>query len=508
MTIAESPFRWPLSTPSRRNTIWSWLAAEFAMPALLATPPRAPGTVTLPAPLLGADIIRELANIIGPDRVRQDDATRAAHARGRSYQDQLRTRAGDFLTAPDAVLFPRGEEEVAALLKFCAARSIGVVPFGSGLGIAGGVSTLPGRVSLDLSGMDRLIATDMLAGIVTVEAGISLPVLEKLLAVRGMTLGVPAQGSLGGWIAQSLAAEEALVGARMMTAQDVLTFDGPSSGIKHMILGSEGAHGVITQATLRILPLASRRVRTYYLRDMASGLAALRTAPRHLDARLYDAPATRFTRKTMAFEKKRRDWWGDLMLALRRFDSRACLLTITFADETSARRMDGLIRKLDGIAASATPDHEFPESLLDHGAGMQQFEAWASWSKLPVLHANVARALESAMHRHAPRPGARGQVLTHISTASQTGAKITLRALFARTLQDEMDQARAIKQAGLDEILRTGGSIAGYGTGAENLPWVIQEKGAAALSAARAVKAALDPQNILNPGKLIAPEIP
>ncbi len=66
--------------------------------------------------------------------VRQDDAARAAHAAGGSTADLLRLRAGDLASAPDAVLYPRNEFDVLAVLRLCAEQNIAVVPFGGGTG--------------------------------------------------------------------------------------------------------------------------------------------------------------------------------------------------------------------------------------------------------------------------------------------------------------------------------------------------------------------------------------
>src|SRR5579872_2277418 len=113
-----------------REDFWRWLADEMGMPALLATPPRLLDDLTLPPPRLNAAQLAAFAAIVGDDRVRRDDHERAFHARGRSYGDLLRLREGDLSTAPDAVLYPRGEEEVLAIVKQAAAEKIVIVPFG------------------------------------------------------------------------------------------------------------------------------------------------------------------------------------------------------------------------------------------------------------------------------------------------------------------------------------------------------------------------------------------
>ncbi len=502
MSIAESRPYWPLPDfILRRDDAWHFLARELGMPSLLATPPRAADSVTLPARALSPEIIKELCALIGPDRVRQDVPTRTAHARSRSLADLLAAHAGDYSTAPDAVLFPLGEADVLAVLKYCASRTIGVVAFGGGGGMAGGVTAAPGRISLDLAGMDRVLAIDMLAASVTAEAGITLVALEKAVAARGMTLGIALNGTLGGWIAQSRQGDDGLYGARMAGAHGVLAFDTPQSDIKSLVLGSEGTLGVITQATLRIRPIAAEIHRAYFLRDIASGIAAIRAAPPHLRLALSDGAQTRFARQ----ERKRRDWRGDIALLWRRFDTHPCLLDIDFANAADAKRMDSLVRKLGGFSTRAvnTMILDRQGAMLDHGAAMAIFETRANWSKLPLIYTSVVRALEMAMQSHSPRPGAHGLVLAQITDGNPGGATLCITAIFARVLNNEFVQAQAIAKAARDAIAAHGGSLSHQGVGEELLPWMEQEKGALGLKALRGLKQALDPENILNPGKLI-----
>src|SRR5439155_777124 len=98
---------------------WRWLAQAFAMPALLATPPRDLADIALPPSRLESPARERLVALLGASGVRTDVFGRARHAAGRSLQDLLRLRAGDLSAAPDAVLYPRNESDVLAVLKLC-----------------------------------------------------------------------------------------------------------------------------------------------------------------------------------------------------------------------------------------------------------------------------------------------------------------------------------------------------------------------------------------------------
>jgi alkyldihydroxyacetonephosphate synthase len=99
---------------------WRWLAQSFAMPALLATPSRDLSDIALPPSRLTEKDRDLLSMQLGRFGVQQDVFERARHAGGRGLTDLLRLRSGDLSSAPDAVLFPRNEIDVLAVLKFCA----------------------------------------------------------------------------------------------------------------------------------------------------------------------------------------------------------------------------------------------------------------------------------------------------------------------------------------------------------------------------------------------------
>ncbi|HWM61715.1 MAG TPA: FAD-binding oxidoreductase, partial [Rhizomicrobium sp.] len=414
---------------------WRWLTQALAMPALLATPPRAlPGT--LPASRLTAG--EKFAALLGASGLRQDDLERAHHAAGHGLADLLRLRAGDLSSAPDAVLYPRNEADVLAALKLCAEQNIAVVPCGGGTGdvtpARGGHNAV---VALNLSGLNRVTALDAMSGLAEVEAGITGAELARQLAARGMMLRPDTLelSTLGGWIAQPGAAQAAgtsdwLRGLRVATPQGLLasgTHLGPD--LKQMMLGSQGAFGVITSATIRICALPTKEEhRSYLFPDFASGLAAMREAQRlqlpHSLMRLSDDDGTRFSRAL-----QRRGWtlsehFFDIYLSIRRFDGHAARLVVGFSGSDSEvraarKRLDRLAKGLGALAAT-NGQQRFAarrDSLLDRGIGMDAMTVTASWSELPSLYVKLRAALKQAMRIQVPRPGAHGLVLCQVGPA-------------------------------------------------------------------------------------------
>jgi alkyldihydroxyacetonephosphate synthase len=530
-----------------RDAVWPWLAAAFGMPALLATPPRGLDSIALPQPRLGEAACAALIAVLGAERVRQDAYERAFHALGRSYHDLLRLRAGDF-APPDAVLYPRDEDDVLAVLRIAAQREIAVVPYGGGTSQVGGVSASRGGfsavITLDLSGMDRVTGIDLVSGIASAEAGILGPDLERQLAAKGMTLGHHPQSfefsTLGGWIAHHGAGHDSgrygraadwLAGVRVATPQGLLTggdiaASAAGPDLAKLMLGSEGVFGIITAARMRIRSLpAHEEHRGWLFRDFAAGIAAIRAAVRedipHALLRLSDAGETRgmgaFSALGREGEPRQRleKWHREL----RGFDDSAAILVAGFSgsegEARQARRRFGrLARRLGALALGRTPGRRWREqryltpylrdSLLDQGTGIDVLETAATWAKLPALYGAVRAALETAMRRNAPCENAHGIVLCHVSHAYAEGAGLYFTFLFPRKLDAEIAQWHAIKRAASDAVLAAGGTLSRHhGVGEDHMPWMEREKGADGIAMLRAVKQALDPKGVLNPGKLI-----
>ncbi|MGZ5998914.1 MAG: FAD-binding oxidoreductase [Rhizomicrobium sp.] len=555
MSIDHSKIRWNgwgwtahKDKLAEHEVLWTWLAGELGMPALLATPARPLESITLAPSRLTVEDRARFIEILGAERVRGDQYERAFHARGRSYHDLIYLRSGDLSTAPDAVLYPRSTDEVLATLAAAGEGGVAVVPYGGGTSVVGGVTGSHGRfksvVALDLSAMDRVIDIDAQSMTATVEAGIYGPALEKALQARGFTLGHHPQSfefsTLGGWIAHRGAgqgsnrygrAEDWLVGTKVVTPRGVLHtggFPASSAGprLNDLVLGSEGVFGIVTEATVRLhsLPTASDYY-GYLFKDFGSGIAAIRAAAREeipvTMLRLSDPMETKFYRAFGSLGKKRtlRDRFAQFYLTNRGFDEKACAMIAGFEGETTTvvderLRFDVLAKKHGALALGESQGKRWKEGrfhgpymrdpMMDRGVGVDTLETAASWSKLDGLYIAVRDALESTIRENAPRAGAHGVVSCHISHSYPDGASLYFTYVFPRMLDGEIAQWRAIKKAASDAIIANGGTISHHhGVGEDHLPWMAAEKGSLGIDILRAVKMALDPKGILNPGKLI-----
>jgi len=539
---------WAAHKDSIPDAAWPWIAAELGMPSLLATPARPLEEIALPATRLDDEGRAKFAGIVGADRVHGDKYERAFHARGRSYHDLLYLRAGNIPSAPDAVIYPRGTDEVLALLSYASESGIAVVPFGGGTSVVGGVSANAGAfkvvISLDLSGMDRLIDVDHVSGMASAEAGIYGPALEKALQMKGVTLGHYPQSfefsTLGGWIAHRGAgqqsgrygkAEDWLASAKIATPRGLLsTQDFPKSAagprLTDFFVGSEGAFGIVTEAQFRVHAVPKvQDFRGFLFRDFATGAAAIREAVQNdvpvSMLRLSDPDETYFYRAFSKVGKRPglKDKIEKAVLDWRGFGEKPCALIAVFEgdndDVSHARKHFAKIAKnLGAMSIGSGPGKRWREGrfhgpylrdpLMERGVGVDTLETATSWSKIDALYNAVRAALENSIRETAPRPGARGIVMCHISHSYATGASLYFTYIFPRALDGEVAQWQTIKKAASDAIAANGGTLSHHhGVGEDHLPWMAAEKGALGIDVLRAVKNALDPKGILNPGKLI-----
>jgi len=414
---------------------------------------------------------------------------------------------------------------VAAVLAACAEAEVAVVPFGGGTSVVGGLEPLRGRftalISLDLGRMDGVPAVDERSLTATLGPGLRLPEADRALAAHGLTLGHVPQSyewaTVGGCVATRSSGQAStgfggiaanLVGARLATPAGELvarTLPASAAGpdLRQLIAGSEGTLGVITAATLRVLPApAAERYEGWVIAGFEAGCEALRALERSGAApdiaRLSDEAETRVA---LAFA-------GTGRLARAAARARAgggpCLMIMGWADArrraASARRLRAAGARSLGQgpgrawAATRFAGPHLRDDLLDRGVMAETLETAAPWSRLAGVHAAVRAALPGML------------VGCHVSHLYPTGASLYF-TIFARA--DDADPAgqwRAAKAAATDALLAAGGTLTHHhAVGRDHAPWMSDEVGSFGVDVLRAVKERCDPAGIMNPGKLVGP---
>lgn len=469
-----------------------------------------------------------LAELVGAAYCRTDDRDRLLHAGGKSTIDLLRRKDAGVQDAPDAILLPGDEDAVATILRYCSHHRIAVVPFGGGTSVVGGLDPIRGEfpavVSLDLCRLDRLISLDEVSGQAVFEAGVTGPNAERLLGAQGFSLGHFPQSfeyaTIGGFAATRSSGQDSagygrfndmVRGLRVVTPVGTMDLGrAPESAagpdLRQLMIGSEGAFGVITQVRLRVhrAPEAVRH-EAWSFPDFETGAAAVRavtqTATGPTVIRLSDEAETGVNLATTESIGESQITGG--CLAITVFEGTEEHVESRHA-ETSALLAAHGATSLGEAPARAWEHGRYGapylrDSLLSAGALCETLETATDWSNIPALKAAVTQALTEAL----AETGTPALVMCHISHVYPTGASLYF-TVVAGQRGNPIEQWKAAKRAACDAIMATGGTITHHhAVGADHRPWMADEVGELGVQLLRAVKATLDPAGILNPGKLI-----
>lgn len=485
------------------------------------TPAVDPGEVRLSEPL-AQDLLDELVEIVGAEHVLIDHETRLHRTRGKSTPDLLRLRAGDGSDSPDAVVRPGGHDEVAAIVDWAVRRHVALVPFGGGTSVVGGLVArregFAGVVSLDLVRLDRLLEVDTDSMTATLEPGLRGPAAEALLAEHGLTLGHFPQSfeyaSIGGFAVTRSSGQSSagygrfdalVVGLRVATPQGELALgNSPANAagpdLREVVMGSEGAFGVVTAVTVRVRRIPVVKVYESWRWDsFVEGATAMRTLAQSgvlpTVLRLSDENETQLNLA------KPSEVGGE--------SGGGCLMITGFegTQEAVDAKRTAVTALLTGLGGTSLGEDQgwssgrfhgpyLRDSLLDVGVLVETLETVTFWSNLHRVYGAVKDALTSAL-------GEGTLVLCHISHVYETGASLYF-TVAAKQADDPIEQWLSAKAAASDAMIENGASITHHhAVGQDHKPWLAREIGPVGVRMLRALKQELDPTGVLNPGVLI-----
>ncbi len=449
-----------------------------------------------------------------------DPADRAGHAFGKAYRDVARALRGAVPHPPDLVVRPGSEDDVVAVLDWCAAAGVAAVPYGGGSSVVGGVEPdvgdgFAGAVSVDLARLARVADVDAVSRAARIEAGATGPGLEAQLGRHGLTLRHYPQSfefsTLGGWIATRSAGhyatgpthiEDHVEAVRMVTPAGLLaTRRLPASGAgpdpNRTVAGSEGTLGVITAAWVRVRPRPQHRAAgAVHFADRASAVAAVRAVAQSglqpATCRLLDAGEA-------ALFAGVRDGSHVMLLG---FESAEVAVDGAFAQaralfggddaaagETARRWREGFLRApylRDGLARL--------------GLILETFETACTWDRLDEVHQAVTGAALAAVQRVAGG----GVVTSRFTHAYPDGVAPYYTVIAPGRPGAEVAMWDEIKAEASAAILAAGGTITHHhAVGRVHRAAFAAEAPPPWLAALRAAKEALDPAGIMNPGALL-----
>ncbi|MBX2804255.1 MAG: FAD-binding oxidoreductase [Myxococcales bacterium] len=457
---------------------------------------------------------------------------RIRHTYGRSYPDQLRGYRGDFAASPDAVVTPRSEDDLATLLAWASEAGVAVVPRGGGTSVCGGVT--PERdapwVCLSLGAFDQIRDVDRASLTASLGAGLTGPQVEAALGPHGLSLRHYPQSfefsTVGGWVATRAGGhfatnythiDDLVASVRMVTPAGVwesrrLPGSGAGPSPDRWVLGSEGIFGVITEASLRVRPRPTFKAKaTMTFDDYGSAVAAVRDIAQ---ARLYPSNCRLLDRREALLNRLPRVAEGLLLLAFESADhpvGPALERAMTLAATHGGACPDGPA-VVDGGEATAPADagEAWKQSFFDGpylqsllisvGVVADTFETAVPWDRFEALHRGVIRAVRAEMKAQSGH----AFVSCRFTHVYPDGPAPYFTWLMPAQRGRELEQWLAVKRAASDAVLEHGGTITHHhAVGRLHRPWYARQRPAPFGAALTAVKRAMDPAGVLNPGVLV-----
>ncbi|MFH2040553.1 MAG: FAD-binding oxidoreductase [Chloroflexota bacterium] len=471
-------------------------------------------------------------------------ADRLLHARGQSLPDWVALRSGCIQHFPDGVAFPQDLSAVKTLLEFARQTHTILIPYGGGTSVVGHINPLPGEapiLTVDLSRMNHLVDLDETSHLATFEAGISGPEIGKHLQDRGFTLGHYPQSfefsTLGGWIATRSSGQQSYHYGRiehLFAGGHVQSFLGemempvhPASAagpdLKQFFLGSEGRFGILTRATVRIQRIPeSESFHAAFFHDWETGSEAVREiAQAGIPVSMLRLSNALETATTLALSgKKDLVLWAERALDWVRYDDQRCLLIFGLTGSRSLTRYaykqaTHIIRSHAGLPTGTLIGRMWRKSrflspylrntLWEQGYALDTLETAMPWSGIPHCARDVLASLKDGL----AEIGESVLAFAHLSHVYQDGASLYVTYLYRRAEdpQETLRRWQILKSTASQIIVQRQGTITHqHGIGRDHASYLASEKGVLGMQTLKALGNLLDPQGLLNPGKLLLEE--
>jgi D-lactate dehydrogenase (cytochrome) len=454
---------------------------------------------------VNALLLDSLRKAVG-DRVSTAETVREHHSHAESWHAPAK---------PDAVVFPLSTDEVAAVVRSCAEYQVPMVPFGMGSSMEGHVNAVRGGVSIDLTRMTRVLRVSQDDLDVTVEAGITRKTLDAHLKNTGLMFPIDpgADATIGGMAATRASGttavrygtmRENVLGLTVVLADGRVIRTGSrarksSAGydLTRLFVGSEGTLGVITEVTLRLFGRPEA---------LAAAVCPFRS--------MAGAVNTVIQTIQLSIPVARMEVIDETQLAI-----------VNRFSKTRYPEAPTLFFEFHGTSQGVVDDQARMVDEIAREQGALGFQ----WATTPEDRARLWQARHDVYYATvASRPGARAMTTDVCVPISQLAPCILETQEDARATNlaaplvghagdgnfhlilmldpddaEEVARVSAFSQRLVERALRLGGTCTGeHGVGLGKMKYLKAEHGEA-LSVMRAIKQALDPHNLMNPGKML-----
>jgi len=479
--------------------------------------------------------INYFIGLFGRNNVKTDEYSRLSVAYGKTMYDLYRLREKIAENVPDVVIYPEEKQQIEKLVEYCNKNKIPVYVYGGGSSVTRGVEPYEGGVSLDMRPhFNKVIEFNETDQTITVEAGMSGPKLEETLnkaqslfgAKMAYTCGHFPQSfeysSVGGWVVTRGAGQNSTYYGNIKDIVMQQEYATPAGKVKsyglpahavgpdldEIMMGSEGAFGVLTHVKLRFFKLTkqNRKKFSYIFKSWEDAREAAReimqaeagfpsvfrlSDPEETDVmlKLYKVEGTVLEKAMNAMGFKAME--------------RCLFLGWTEGEKGFSKNLKKVVHKickkhgalyLTGYPTSSWEHGRFTdpymrESLQDFGIVIDTMECGVTWDMMGRVHEKVRAFAKS-------RP--QTICMTHLSHAYPQG--VNLYYIFIGKFKDKEEYLDY--QFGIfDNIAASGASVSHHhGVGKMTAKWVEQSIGSENLNVFRALKNHFDPHNIMNPG--------
>ncbi|PNF23665.1 Alkyldihydroxyacetonephosphate synthase [Cryptotermes secundus] len=500
-----------------------------------------------PSPIVDAGFLDELHCL--QISFSLDGVDRLIRSHGHTLHDIFILREGTFERIPDIVAWPESHDAVVNLVQLAEKHDIVIIPFGGGTSVSKAVSCPREEtrtiLSLDTSQMNRILWLDQENLVACCEAGIVGQDLERELGQQGFTSGHEPDSyefsSLGGWVATRASGmkknvygniEDLLVHVRMVTPSGVLEKScqvprmscGPD--FNHVILGSEGTLGVITEVIIKVRPLPQcKKYGSIAFPNFESGLLSMREVAKQrcqpASIRLMDNEQFKFGQSLRPVP----GYFGLLLDGLKKiyitkikgFDvNQMCVTTLVFEGdpkdvEHQEKKIYDIAAQYGGIPAGEANGERgymltfviayIRDLAMEYNIVGESFETSVSWDRTLSLCNNVKHRLkkecEAAGIRHF-------MISCRVTQTYDVGSCVYFYFGFKwNGVGNPVTTYEHLEELARDEILASGGSLSHHhGVGKLRMRWFPSQVSKLGVELYRATKRQLDPKNIFANGNI------
>ena len=492
---------------------------------------------------LTASQLEQLGKITGAENIRTDAYTRLATSYAKGMYDSIRLREKIIENVPDAVLYPGSTEEIQQIVQFCSKEKIPLYVYGGGSSVTRGPEAVEGGITLDIrKRFNKIIKLNPVNETVTVQPGISGPDLEAALQDAKKRFGTKHNYTcghfpqsfeysvVGGWVVTRGAGQNSTYYGKIeniVISQEYVTpvgtiktleYPAKATGpdIDQIMIGSEGAFGILVSATLKLrrwMPENTRRF-SFIFKNWADARNALREimqteAGLPSVCRLSDPEETDIALKLYGVEGT----ILDTLIRVRGFKQGERCLFLGTADGSKAytkmvyRNVRRICRRYGALFTTSYVTRQWEkdrfrdpylkDDLQDYKIIIDTMECSVNWEKLEHIYNSVRKFYKA-------RPNTIN--MTHISHCYPQGCNLYF--IFISKFENLAD-FKEYQNGILDAIQASGATMSHHhGIGKLFGPWIEGQIGKNEYEVFKVLKRHFDPDNIMNPGGTLGFDLP